>query len=384
MNGNRPPDSLEGRLLEGIKVVDLSSIWAAPLGTRWLADMGAEVLKVMEVPKLTLAVVNRLKRLRQQREEQAAAAAAGTAIASPALGAGVLQTPLMSEKGFTGYVLQTEGNKLAIGLDFETPKGRDLLVRLIKDADIVVDNHRPVVLERSNLDLENLRRIKPDIILLRVSAMGASGPDRNYSGFGATIDGLGGLAFHTGYHDVPDQPVRSGINYADPVAGMYAGSALMMALLHRHRTGQGQEIDMSLRETLPIGEMFMEYAINGRFWPRLGNREPGRAPHGVYRCAGDDRWIAIAVNTDSEWRALCTVLGGADWAEDARFEGMLARCQNHDALDATISARTRDQDDIALAEQAAGGGRGRDAGTDATRNPAHAPARSPRLVAHPR
>ena len=340
-------------LLEGIRVIDLSTIWAAPLGTRWLADMGAEVIKVQEVPKLTPAISQRLKRLQEMRAGAVGPSGGGTATAAPprAVGATPNQNPVMAEKGFTGYVLQTEGNKKAVSLDFEKPRGRELLVRLIATSDIVVDNHRPVVLERIGLDFAGLTRIKPGIILLKVAAMGQTGPERNYSGFGATIDGLGGLAFHTGYHDAPEQPVRSGINYADPIAGMYAGSALMMALLHRHRTGEGQEIDVGLRETLPIAEMFMEYSMNERFFPRIGNRELGRAPHGVYRCAGDDRWIAIAVNTDAEWRALCAEVGDPDWTRQPAFAGMQGRWKHHDELDERLNAWTAGHDDIALAER---------------------------------
>jgi crotonobetainyl-CoA:carnitine CoA-transferase CaiB-like acyl-CoA transferase len=348
-------------LLEGIRVIDLSTIWAAPLGTRWLADVGAEVIKVQETPKLTPAIIQRLKRLQEQKEQEAAATSgsgASTATAAPPRTAGVTpnNNPVMAEKGLTGYVLQTEGNKKAVSLDFEKPRGRELLVRLIELSDIVVDNHRPVVLERLGMDFAGLTAIKPGIILLKVAAMGQTGPERNYSGFGATIDGLGGLAFHTGYHDVPDQPVRSGINYADPIAGMYVGGALMMALLHRKRTGRGQEIDVSLRETLPIAEMFMEYSMNGRFFPRLGNRELGRAPHGVYRCAGEDRWIAIAVNTDAEWRALCSAMGDPEWTRDQKFADMHSRWRHHDQLDAEINAWTSAQEDgpLALRLQAVG------------------------------
>lgn len=340
------------RLLEGVRIIDLSSIWAGPLGTRWLADMGAEVIKVQEVPKLTPQTISRLKRLREQREGEAAArAAGGAATAAPPRPAGVSpqQNPVMAEKGFTGYVLETEANKMAISLNFEKPRGKELLVRLIEMSDIVVDNHRPVVLERCGLDFEGLRRIKPDIILLKVTAMGETGPERNYSGFGATIDGLGGLAFHTGYHD-EDQPVRSGINYADPIAGMYIGGALMMALIHRRRTGQGQAIDIALREILPIGEMFMEYSMNKRFFPRIGNREMGLAPHGVYRTAGEDRWIAIAVGSDAEWKALCRAMGDPDWTRDEKFADMHGRWRHHDELDARINSWTCEQDNHALAE----------------------------------
>ncbi len=331
------------RLLEGIRILDLSTIWAAPLGTRWLADMGAEVIKVQELPKLTPLIQRRLELMRDDPK------------AGGAPGIGALP-PMASIKGISGYVLQLEANKRSISLDFESPKGRELLKRLVAKSDILVDNHRPVVLERSELDYQHLRKVKPELIMLTVTAMGATGPERNYSGFGATIDGLCGLAFHTGYPG-EDTPVRSGINYADPVAGMLVGGALMLALIHRHRTGEGQYIDVSLREIATnLGEMFMEYSMNKRFYPRLGNREPGFAPHGVYRTRGEDRWIAIAVNTEAEWQALCGVIGDPTWAHDRRFLDMQSRWHNHDALDALLNARTQAYDAMALAErlQAAG------------------------------
>jgi benzylsuccinate CoA-transferase BbsF subunit len=333
------------RLLEGIRVIDLSSIWAAPLGTRWLADMGAEVIKVLDVPELTPQVIRRLQRLREQKAEDASGKPPEPgALASP------LQNPVMAEKGFTGYLLETEAGKKSISLDWGKPAGRDLLVRLIETADILVDNHRPVVLERCGLTFEELEKIRPGIILLKVAAMGQTGPERNYSAFGATIDGLAGLAFHTGYPG-SDEPVRSGINYADPIAGMYIGNALMLALIHRHKTGRGQAIDVSLREVIPLGELFMEYSMNGRFAPRLGNRERGLAPQGVYRCAGEDAWIAIAVRSDDEWRALCKAMGNPAWASEPAFANMHQRWKHHDELDAHLNAWTAAFEPMALARE---------------------------------
>jgi crotonobetainyl-CoA:carnitine CoA-transferase CaiB-like acyl-CoA transferase len=182
--------------------------------------------------------------------------------------------------------------------------------------------------------------------------MGSEGPERNYSGFGATIDGLGGLAFHTGYED-EDEPVRSGINYADPVTGMHVGAALMVALINRKRTGQGQFVDVSLRETVStqLGELFMEYSMHDRFFPRLGNNELGLAPHGAYRTSGEDTWITIAINSDDEWRALVRVMGGPDWSQEERFRDMHTRWQNRQELDAFINDWTKNHDAKELADR---------------------------------
>lgn len=330
--------------LEGIRIIDLSRIWAAPLSTKLLADMGAQVIKIQEESRFT------------PRQQRASGAQGGQQAPPPAFGG--------LPPGVNAYWLMNEGNKLGISLDFEHPKGQEVFKRLVAVSDVVVENFRPVVMERIGLDYEGLRKIKPDIIVMSLTAMGHTGPERNYSGFGASIDGLSGVAFHTGY-PYEDQPVRSGINYADPVTGMHAAAALLLALYHRQRTGEGQYIDLSLRETVmtQLGELFMEYSFNGRFFPRLGNREPGKGPHGVYRCKDGDpstgteeRWIAIAVNTEDEWRALVRVMGDPAWAHEPRFADMARRWAHHDELDALIGAWTREQDRDTLVErlQAAG------------------------------
>lgn len=315
------------RPLEGIRIVDLSRIWAGPLGTRFLTDMGAEVIKVQEESRFT----------------------------RPATSARGLLGPHTG--GADMYWMMNEANKLGIGLDLTKAQGQEVFRRLIARTDILLENFRPSVMERLGLDYQSLLAVKPDLIMMSLTAMGHTGPERMYAGYGATIDGLAGLAFHTGYPG-EETPVRTGINYADPVTGMQVAAALMLALIHRKRTGKGQYIDISLRETImtQLDELFMEYSMNGRFVPRLGNRKRGFAPHGAYRVRGDDRWVTIAVNSDAEWQALCVVLGRNDLLVDVRFGGMAERWSNHDALDDELNASTGAWDAFELTErlQAAG------------------------------
>jgi benzylsuccinate CoA-transferase BbsF subunit len=250
------------------------------------------------------------------------------------------------------YWLTLEGNKRFIALDYEQPKGKEVFKRLIAKSDILIENHRPVVFERAGLDYESLRQINPGLIMVSITYAGHTGPERNYAGYGHGIDGLASIAFHNGYHD-DDHPMRSGVAYADTPVGMHTAAAIMMALRHRRRTGEGQYVDVSLREGVlaQLAELFMEYAINKRFYPRFGNREFGFAPSGCFPCLGDDHWITITVKTDDEWVALRRVMGDPEWARDTRFYHSLTRWSHHDELDSRISQWTRDKDSWALAEE---------------------------------
>jgi benzylsuccinate CoA-transferase BbsF subunit len=318
------------RPLEGIRVIDMSRIWAGPLGTRFLQDMGAQVIKVQEEARFVRPTT---------------AANPSRTILGPETGGGDL------------YWMMNEANKLGISLNITTAKGQAIFKHLVGVSDVLLENFRPTVMERLGLDYESLRKVKPDLIMMSLTAMGHTGPERMYAGYGATIDGLSGLAFHTGY-PYDDTPVRTGINYADPVTGMQVAAAIILALIHRRRTGMGQYIDISLRETIitQMDELFMEYAMNNRFVPRLGNRKPGFAPHGAYRVRGEDRWLAVAVNGEREWYFFGKVLGREDFLHEQRYATMARRWLNHDALDEEINATTVNHDGFELAErlQAAG------------------------------
>jgi len=309
-------------VLKGVRVLDLSRVWAGPMSARLLADMGAEVIKVQEVRPV-----------------------------SQGAGQGGGGGPL------GGYPLTYEGNKLLVTLDFETSKGREILERLVAISDVLVENHRPVVLERAGLSFEHLQAINPGLIMVSITYAGHTGPERNYAGFGHGIDGLASMAFHNGYYD-EDQPMRSGVAYGDCPTGLHTVGAILAALRHRRRTGEGQYIDVSLREGVlaQMSELFMEYAINRRFFPRLGNRELGLAPVGCYRCQGDDCWITISATNDDQWLALRRVMGEPEWAQEKRFQDMAGRWAHHDALDQHINVWTRDKDawELAIQLQAAG------------------------------
>jgi benzylsuccinate CoA-transferase BbsF subunit len=190
------------------------------------------------------------------------------------------------------------------------------------------------------LGYEELKRIKPDIIMASISGYGQTGPQRNYMAYGPALPPLTGLSSITGYEGGPPQEV--GMAYGDPTSGIHAAAAITAALAARERTGQGQHIDVSLWQSVAVlvAEGWMDYAMNKTQPARQGNRDAWMAPHNCYRCAGEDEWVTIACGTDEEWRALCQAIGQAELATDVRYHTATARKANEDVLDQMLTAWT--------------------------------------------
>jgi crotonobetainyl-CoA:carnitine CoA-transferase CaiB-like acyl-CoA transferase len=225
--------------------------------------------------------------------------------------------------------------------------------RLLPFADFVAENFSPRVLGNLGISYEEMRAIKPDVILCSLSAYGHTGPWTNAPGIGGTIEPTSGMSALLGYRDGP--PMNSGQMYPDAVAGLNGFAGIVTAIYHRDRTGEGQYIDLSMQEAnlTFIGERALEYAVTGRVPERLGNRHQTFAPHGIFPCAGDDRWIAIACENDDQWQRLCEVAG---WHGDSRFESNRSRKVNEDALEVAIGTWTASQDRDELAAKLAGAG----------------------------
>ena len=199
--------------------------------------------------------------------------------------------------------------KRCITLDLQTVDGIAVFRKLLPFADFVAENFSPRVLGNLGISYEEMRTIRPDVILCSLSAYGHSGPWSNVPGIGGTIEPTSGMSALLGYEDGP--PMNSGQMYPDAVAGMYGCSAILTAIHHRNRTGEGQYIDLSMQEAnlTFVGDAALEYLQTGKQRGRLGNRHPVFAPHGIYPCAGDDRWVAIACETDAQWAALAAIIG---------------------------------------------------------------------------
>jgi benzylsuccinate CoA-transferase BbsF subunit len=306
-------------ILDGVKIVELGAGAAGPVASKVLAEHGARVIRIESARRPDF--------LR-------------TLFLGPQNPHGLDGSPM--------FVLLNP-NKESVSLDLTRPEGVALARRLCLWADVVCENFAPGVMARFGLDAESLRRAKPDLILASGCLFGQTGPQRAYPGFGGQGSAIAGFNHLTGWPDrEPHGPYGT---ITDSLSPRFLALALAAALLHRRRTGEGSTIDLSQIEAgvYSLSEAVVRFSANGEVVGRAGNRDAALCPHGVYPCVGGDRWIAIAVTSDAEWRALCAAMGDAGAAARDRFA-------DPDALDARIAAWTRGFDAYALAEtlQAAG------------------------------
>ncbi len=317
---------MSGLPLEGVRVADFCWLIAGPASTRILADFGADVIKIESYSKV--------ENIRT------------TGVQPP--GPGSIDT--------NGVFNDTNTNKRSVTLDLNTPQGIDLAKEIVRRSDIVTNNFTGDRMDRWGLGYRDLCEVKPDIIMLTMPVMGTTGPYVRYGSYGNGVIGYAGMRTNMGFPGRP--PVGIGPLYSDFTAPYFAVSALMAALYHRERTGEGQFIDLAQMESAValLGPAIMDYTANGRVASPRGNRAEDRAPHGAYPCAGDDRWCVISVHDDQEWRALCEVMGQPALAEDARYASTAARLEHLDALDGVVADWTRGRDawDVVRALQAAG------------------------------
>ncbi|MCH7652241.1 MAG: CoA transferase [Chloroflexi bacterium] len=307
--------------LEDIRILDFSRIWAGPHATKLLADMGAEVIKVESThawdPHRTIVGSGNLPDGEQGDD--------------PWNRSGWFNTLHLSKYGITADVRHADG--------------RRVIEELVSISDVVIENFRAGAMERRGLGYERLREIRPDLIMVSMPAFGNSGPWKDFIQYGIGQEQLGGIASMNGYLG-EDTPVKSGVNFGDPISGAHAAGAVLSALFYRRRTGKGMFIDVSQLESSisVIGEHILGFQLTGENPSNLGNRHPTFSPQGVYPCRGDDSWIAISVTSDEGWTALCRVMGREELAADSRYADLLSRCENHDELDEIISAWTRVSD----------------------------------------
>jgi benzylsuccinate CoA-transferase BbsF subunit len=232
-------------------------------------------------------------------------------------------------------------SKRSISLNLKHPKAADVTKRLIEWSDIVIENFTPGVVESWGLSYNDLVKIKPDIIMLRISNLGHTGPHATQRGTGSSLQGLAGFTNLTGWPDRgPSFPYGA---ISDQYPPPLAASCLIAALLHRKQTGEGQYIDLSQLEcSIPfLAPHILDYAINGKITHRAGNSSSCAAPHGAYRCKGDDRWCVIAVFTEQEWNAFCHAIGNPPWTNEPQFRDLESRKMNEEILDKHIEEWTQ-------------------------------------------
>lgn len=296
-------------LLAGVRVIDLSMGWAGPLAARHLADMGADVIKVEGCVRFDWW---RGWEATQEWIDE------GGAEKNPAFN-------------------MVNRNKRDITLDLSTATGSDLLKRLVAISDVVVENYSAGVLPKLGLNYEVLAAVNPALVMISMPAFGTDGPWQGFRAYGSTVEQASGLPHLAGRPE--DPPTMVHVALGDSVGGLNGAAALLTALRHRRRSGQGQHLDLSQSQCLfPLGaDGILSQTATGSAPPRLGNRSPRHAPHGVYRCAGEDEWIVIQVLNEAQWQAFAAV------ADIEGFGGIEDRLARVDALDEAVAAFAREQ-----------------------------------------
>lgn len=312
--------------LAGVRILDFMWVMAGPSATRTLADHGATVVRVESTTRLDTA-------------------------RTLAPFVGNVPGPENS-----GVFHNLNVGKRMLTLDPRTPEGRDVVLDLVRWADVVTESFSPGTMARLGLDYPTLASVKPDLVMLSTCLMGQTGPLARFAGYGNLAAAISGFSNLGGWPDRP--PAGPFSAYTDYVSPRFVAIAILAALEHRRRTGEGQYVDLAQSEAALhfLTPALLDWTVNGRLPVRVGNRDASHAPHGVYPAAGDDAWIAIAVTSESAWRALAALMGRPGLADDPRFAGAAARVAHADLLDAHVAAWTAAQNRHALAArlQAAG------------------------------
>lgn len=291
--------------LAGVRVLDLTMMWAGPYATKMLGEMGAEVIKI-ESPRAWDNIRTLLPR------------------------ADAVDDPWNSAYYFAEY----NHEKRSVTLDLAQQAGRDTFLRLVANSDVVIENYRSDVMNNLGLTTDVLLQANPTLVSVSMAGFGKTGGEQDNVGYGPIIEMMSGLMSLSGYE--PDAPHKTGISYGDPVAGLAAVSAIALALIKRRRTGQGSVVDLSQCEVSSkmAGVAFAQFSSSGAAPAATGNRNARWAPEGCYPARGDDQWIVVSCTDDDEWAACARLIGRPDLASLTLDE----RRARHDALDALIGA----------------------------------------------
>ncbi len=328
--------------LAGVRVLDFTWLNAGAKGTRHLSVYGAELIHLEWKGKLDALRTN--PPFHTMPEE-------GPPEAN--VGAGGYEAMNVASVNRAASFNNNHSGKWGIGLNMRHPKGKDLFRKLVKTADAVVDNFTAATLADWGFPFEELERVKPDIIYVQSPGFGNQGPYRDYRTYGPTAAAIAGLTSQVG---LPDRyPCGYGFSFMDVCAPYFNAMAVMAALRQRNRTGKGVYVDLSQAGPafLLTGTSIPEWSANGTPYVRTGNRSPYSpvAPHGIYRCAGEEAWLSIACSTEAHWQALVEAMGRPKWTGEPRFASLEQRCANQDDLDGLMESWTQDKERYSLMEQ---------------------------------
>lgn len=307
--------------LEGVRVADFSWVWAGSYATEILSFLGAEVIKI--------------ESRRRFDSTRQFTLTAGETYSDPD------ESPVFNDLNL---------NKLGVTINLNKPKGVELAKEIIKISDVVAQNMGYGAMQRMGLGYEDLVKVKPDIIYLSSSTSGMTGPRAQDVGFAPVFASLGGLAGITGY---PDGRPSLSMGELDILCGTTSAFAIIAAIVHRNMTGEGQHIDLSFSEAVAvlIGDVILDYTMNGRVQGRSGNIDNIMSPHNCYRCRDEDDWVSIAISTDEEWGKFCAVVGDPALIMNEKFSDTYSRWKNQEELDKLIEGWTKNFTSIEVMEK---------------------------------
>ena len=308
--------------LSTIRALELSEIWAGPFCGCLMGDMGAEIIKIESIQRIGRGPINPPSN------------AGGYPDDDPG------NDPWNRQSNFNAI----NRNKKSLTLDLKTEQGLNAFKDLVSQSDIVFCNYARTVMENFGLSYDEVRKIKPDIIYMLMPGYGNTGPYADYRSMGMAIDAITGHSFLRGYPDM-DHSSNSLVHHPDAVAATNGVMAIASALVHRTKTGEGQFIDMSQAESFMthLGEIYLENQMQSFSRQRRGNRHPDFAPQGVYKCSGEDNWIAISIKSDADWSKFKSTVGNNNLNSDV-FDTLVGRQQQHDQIDKVINEWTYSQD----------------------------------------
>jgi benzylsuccinate CoA-transferase BbsF subunit len=310
-----PPDALAG-----YRILDFGTAFASPMAAHLMADMGAEVIKIESHTRLD-----------------------GLRLGRPIVGEDIAGGDRGEWPEYQPVFHGLNRSKLGITVNIKHPEGVEILKRLVRISDVVINNFAPGVMDRAELGYEALRVEKADLIYVSLPAAGESGPLRDIVTYAPVIAALAGISGLVGYSSAREDFVGTlQVAFCDAVGALHAVVAILAALRHRQSSGEGQAIEIAQWEAAAsmLGEGLLDYVMNGRVLGPVGNAHRSMVPHDNYRCAGDDAWVAIAVRSEDEWRAFCHATGHREWVDDPRFADAYLRRQHRAELDASIAAWT--------------------------------------------
>jgi benzylsuccinate CoA-transferase BbsF subunit len=302
---------LSKKVFENIKIIDFGWAIAGPLTQKYLADYGATVICIESTQRPDL-----LRTATPYKDE----------------------IPGVDRAGYFAYFA---GNKFSICLNLNKPEGLEIARKLVSWADVVADSHRPGVMERWKLSYEDIKKINPGVIMIRNSNQGLTGPAATHPGLGNHINGLAGIVNYVGWPE--QEPISLMVAYSDYLVPHFAAAALIGALDYKRKTGKGQMLDISQFEVglQLLSPAIVNYTCNQTEETAKGNACDFAAPHGVFKCKGDDRWCTISIFDDTRWQSFCNAIGKNEWIAKPEFSTLTARKENETALNELIGQWTK-------------------------------------------